>query len=117
MKHHAASPWTSGRPGLGSRSFAGLAMAFALSAGMPAHARVSGVTEARFEPSADLPSKAIKQRLVACELDAAPAAAVRDTLSGLSQSDAGKRTLAASSYSGFVSPSTDVEKTLTAWLG
>lgn len=285
MKHHAARPCTSDRQGLGSRLVAGWAMAFALTAGMPAHALVFGVTEgvtyratesqieARFEPIADLLSKAfkqpvtirvfssydntrealkqqqidlafihpahvafeaiktghykalawttgyteykvsflcketqpisnwtgvagknlvtpdpdsitavmtramlrehglegtavnvkttryqdavsfyvehgfasygataakgvikswkeaggktcaesrpvpIKQWLVSSKLDAAFATAARDTLLGLSQSDAGKRALTVSSYSGFVPPSTDVEKTLTVWLG
>lgn len=285
MKHRAAHPCTSGRRGLGSRLFAGWAMAFALAAGLPAHARVFGVTEgvtyhandnrieARFEPIADLLGKAIKQPvtvgafslydnmrqalkqqqidlafihpahvafeaiktghykamawttgyteykvsflckeaqpisnrtgvtgknlvtpdpdsitavmtramlrehgiegsavnvkttryqdavsfyvehgfasygataakgvikswkeaggktcaesrpvplkqwLVSSKFDAALAIALRDTLLGLSQSDAEKRALTVSSYSGFVPPSTDVGKTLTAWLG
>lgn len=59
----------------------------------------------------------IKQWLVASKLDAVLTTAVRDTLLGLSQSEAGKRALTVSSYSGFVPPSTDVEKTLTVWLG
>lgn len=59
----------------------------------------------------------IKQWLASSKLDTALTTAVRDTLLGLSQSDAGRRALVVSSYSGFVSPSTDVERTLTAWLG
>jgi len=59
----------------------------------------------------------IKQWLASSKLDTALTSAVRDTLLGLSQSDAGKKALTVSSYSGFVPPSTDVEKTLTAWLG
>lgn len=59
----------------------------------------------------------IKQWLVSSKLDAALATTLRDTLLGLSQSDAGKRALTVSSYSGLVPPSTDVEKTLTVWLG
>ena len=59
----------------------------------------------------------IKQWLASNKLDAAVTSAVRDTLLGLSQSDAGKKALFVSSYSAFVPPSTDVEKTLIAWLG
>ncbi len=59
----------------------------------------------------------IKQWLASSKLDAAVTSTVRDTLLGLSQSDAGKKALSVSSYSAFVPPSTDVEKTLIAWLG
>jgi len=38
-------------------------------------------------------------------------------LLGLGQSDAGKRALTISTYSGFIAPSAEVEKTLTTWLG
>jgi phosphonate transport system substrate-binding protein len=59
----------------------------------------------------------IKQWLASGKLDTALTSTVRDTLLGLSQSDAGKRALTVSSYSAFVPASTDVEKTLIAWLG
>jgi len=59
----------------------------------------------------------IKQWLASTKLDGATAAVVRDTLLELAQSDAGKRALATSTYTGFVAPSADIEKTLTAWLG
>lgn len=59
----------------------------------------------------------IKQWLASARLDTALTSTVRDTLLGLSQSDAGKKALSVSSYSGFVPTSTDVEKTLIVWLG
>jgi phosphonate transport system substrate-binding protein len=59
----------------------------------------------------------IKQWLVSSRLDTATAAAARDTLLNLSQTEIGKRALAVSSYSGFVPPSAETEKVLTAWLG
>ncbi|VTU31328.1 phosphate/phosphite/phosphonate ABC transporters, periplasmic binding protein [Variovorax sp. PBS-H4] len=59
----------------------------------------------------------IKQWLMSSKLDATTAATVREALLQLGQSEGGKRALAASSYSGFVAPSVEVEKTLTAWLG
>lgn len=49
--------------------------------------------------------------------DTVPASNVRDTLLGLSQSDARKRAMSVSSYSAFVPASTDVEKTLIVRLG
>ncbi len=59
----------------------------------------------------------IKQWLASSRLDANAVATARDTLLGLGQSEGGKRALATSTYSGFVAPSADVEKTLMTWLG
>lgn len=59
----------------------------------------------------------IKQWLASSKLDPGAVATVRETLLGLGQSEAGKRALAVSTYSGFVAPSTDLEKTLMTWLG
>jgi ABC-type phosphate/phosphonate transport system substrate-binding protein len=59
----------------------------------------------------------IKQWLASRKLDAGTAAAVRDTLLGLAQSDAGKRALATSTYTGFVAPSAEAETALMRWLG
>lgn len=59
----------------------------------------------------------IKQWLASARLDTALTSTVRDTLLSFSQFDAGKKALPVSSYSGFVPTSTDVEKTLTVWLG
>jgi hypothetical protein len=42
---------------------------------------------------------------------------VRETLLSLGQSDAGKRALATSTYTGFLAPSEDTEKMLMIWLG
>ena len=59
----------------------------------------------------------IKQWLASSKLDPGAVATVRETLLGLGQSEAGKRALAVSTYSGFVAPSSDLEKTLMTWLG
>jgi phosphonate transport system substrate-binding protein len=59
----------------------------------------------------------IKQWLASRKLDAATVGAAREALLGLAQSDAGKRALSTSSYTGFVAPSTDVEASLMTWLG
>jgi ABC-type phosphate/phosphonate transport system substrate-binding protein len=59
----------------------------------------------------------IKQWLASRKLDAATVSAAREALLGLAQSDAGKRALSTSSYTGFVAPSTDVEASLMSWLG
>jgi len=59
----------------------------------------------------------IKQWLASRKLDAATASTVRETLLGLAQSEAGKRALATSTYTGFVAPSADVETALMSWLG
>jgi ABC-type phosphate/phosphonate transport system substrate-binding protein len=66
---------------------------------------------------AESPPVPIKQWLASSRLDPAIAATARDTLIGLSQSEAGRRALATSGYAGFVAPSADLEKELTAWLG
>jgi len=59
----------------------------------------------------------IKQWLASRKLDAATVAAAREALLGLAQSDAGKRALATSTYTGFVAPSAEVEAALLTWLG
>jgi phosphonate transport system substrate-binding protein len=59
----------------------------------------------------------IKQWLVSSKLDTTMAATVREALLQLGQSEGGKRALGPSNYSGFVAPSVEIEKTLTAWLG
>ncbi|CAN7163347.1 MULTISPECIES: phosphate/phosphite/phosphonate ABC transporter substrate-binding protein [unclassified Variovorax] len=59
----------------------------------------------------------IKQWLSSSKLDASAVATVRDTLLGLGQSEGGKRALATSTYTGFVAPSAEVEKSLMYWLG
>jgi len=59
----------------------------------------------------------IKQWLASRKLDAATVNAARDALLSLAQTDAGKRALAASTYVGFVTPSSDVESSLMSWLG
>jgi ABC-type phosphate/phosphonate transport system substrate-binding protein len=59
----------------------------------------------------------IKQWLASRKLDAATVGAAREALLGLAQSDAGKRALSTSSYTGFVAPSNDVEASLMTWLG
>jgi len=59
----------------------------------------------------------IKQWVASRKLDAATASAAREALLGLAQSDAGKRALATSTYTGFVAPSADVETALMTWLG
>jgi phosphonate transport system substrate-binding protein len=59
----------------------------------------------------------IKQWLASRKLDAATVGAAREALLGLAQSDAGRRALSTSSYTGFVAPSTDVEASLMTWLG
>ena len=59
----------------------------------------------------------IKQWLASTKLDATTTATVRETLLELSGSDAGKKALSASGYTGFIAPSADLEKTLITWLG
>lgn len=59
----------------------------------------------------------IKQWLTSTRLDAATTTAVREALLNLGQSDAGRRALAASTYTGFMAPSGDIEKNLIVWLG
>lgn len=59
----------------------------------------------------------IKQWLASTKLDATATATVRETLLELSNTDAGKKALAASGYTGFIAPSAELEKTLITWLG
>lgn len=59
----------------------------------------------------------IKQWITSAKLDAATETAIRDTLTGLAQNDAGKKALVASTYNGFVAPSEESRKLLTDWLG
>ena len=58
----------------------------------------------------------IKQWLVSAKLDETQSNAIRDVLLGLNQSDAGKKALATSTYSGIVASKPDVEKSLISWL-
>jgi phosphonate transport system substrate-binding protein len=59
----------------------------------------------------------IKQWITSSKLDAAASGSVRETLLGLTQSDVGKKALAASTYSGLIAPSADTERVLLGWLG
>lgn len=59
----------------------------------------------------------IKHWLVSSKMGAEQAASVRDALLTMDQSDLGKKALAVSGYKGFVASDTEVEKTLTNWLG
>lgn len=59
----------------------------------------------------------IKHWLVSNKMGAEQAASVRDALLTMDQSDLGKKALAVSGYKGFVASDTEVEKTLTNWLG
>jgi phosphonate transport system substrate-binding protein len=59
----------------------------------------------------------IKQWLASTKLDASTVNTLRDTLLGMAQSDAGKKSLAPSGYKGFVATSEDAEKQLILWLG
>lgn len=58
----------------------------------------------------------IKHWLLNGKMEAAMAASVKETLLTLDQSEAGKKTLAASGYKGFIAPDQAAEKTLTSWL-
>lgn len=206
MKHDLAQLPISSPQGAAGQLIAGCGLAFALTASLPAHALVPGITEGvssraagkqievRVEPNADALGKAIKQpaplgALLSYDnmyealrqqqvdlvfIPLAPVAfkatktrrdkavfspaglteykvsflckvtqplgngsgitgknrwrasgtpdttltyTVRDTLLGLSQSDAGNLALVVSSYSAFVPASTEVEKALTVRLG
>jgi phosphonate transport system substrate-binding protein len=59
----------------------------------------------------------IKQWIASTQLDAATVSSVREALMSMPQSDAGKKALSASGYTGFIAPSNDLEAQLTAWLG
>jgi ABC-type phosphate/phosphonate transport system substrate-binding protein len=59
----------------------------------------------------------IKQWITSSKLDTSVSNGVRDALLGLGQSDAGRKALAASTYSGLVAPSAETERALLDWLG
>lgn len=59
----------------------------------------------------------IKQWLASSKLDPSTVSALRETLLGMNQTDAGKKSLAPSGYKGFVASSEELEKKLIAWLG
>ena len=59
----------------------------------------------------------IKQWLVSTKVDAAATGQLRDALLGLAQSDAGKKALQASTYSGLVPANAATEAALITWLG
>jgi phosphonate transport system substrate-binding protein len=59
----------------------------------------------------------IKQIIGSAKLAPADFERIRETLLSLSQSDAGLKVLAATSYKGFVAPNPEVEKSVMAWLG
>ncbi len=59
----------------------------------------------------------IKQWLVSTKLDDAAAAAAREALLGLAQSDAGRAALKASTYSALVASDAKAEPALIGWLG
>ncbi len=59
----------------------------------------------------------IKHWIASTKLDAATTAALRETLVGLSASDAGKKALQPSGYAGFVAPVDDTERSVISWLG
>ena len=58
----------------------------------------------------------IKQWIVSSSLDTRTAEIVRTTLTGLADSDAGKKALAPSGYKGFEAPKAEVEKAMISWL-
>ena len=59
----------------------------------------------------------IKHWIVSSKLNAEQAAGVREALLTMDQSDLGKKALATSGYKGFIASDTEIEKTLTDWLG
>ncbi len=59
----------------------------------------------------------IKHWIVSSKLSDEQAAGVREALLTMDQSDLGKKALATSGYKGFIASDTEVEKTLTNWLG
>jgi phosphonate transport system substrate-binding protein len=50
-------------------------------------------------------------------MSAEQAAGVRDALLTMDKSELGAKALAASGYKGFIASDTELEKTLTNWLG
>jgi phosphonate transport system substrate-binding protein len=59
----------------------------------------------------------IKHWIVSSNLEPGLAKNVRESLLALSTTEAGKRALATSTYTGMVAPSEDTEKALIVWLG
>ena len=59
----------------------------------------------------------IKHWLVASKMSAEQVAGVRDALLTMDKSEPGIKALAVSGYKGFIATDTEVEKTLTNWLG
>jgi phosphonate transport system substrate-binding protein len=59
----------------------------------------------------------IKQFIASSRLPQDDRERLREVLTGLGQSDAGRRALAASGYKAFVAPDAEVEKSTIAWLG
>jgi ABC-type phosphate/phosphonate transport system substrate-binding protein len=59
----------------------------------------------------------IKHWIVSSKMSAEQAAGVRDALLTMDKSELGAKALAASGYKGFIASDTEMEKTLTTWLG
>jgi ABC-type phosphate/phosphonate transport system substrate-binding protein len=59
----------------------------------------------------------IKQFIASNRLSPDEREKIREALLTLSQTEPGRRALAASGYKGFVAPDAEVEKTTIAWLG
>ncbi len=59
----------------------------------------------------------IKHWIVSSKMSAELTASLRDTLLTMDKSELGQKALAASGYKGFIASDTEVEKTLTNWLG
>jgi len=127
MEPHAPPAWASGRPDLGSAWFAGVTCHAA--GNRPgkaikhpmAHGALNSydnIRQAHRQPM--VVRAAVQSARVAFEgscIGTALAITAHDTLSDVSQSDAGIWAPTVSSYSGLIPTSPDVEKTLTARLG
>ncbi len=59
----------------------------------------------------------IKHWIVSSKMSDEQAASVREALLSMDKSELGQKALAASGYKGFIASDTDLEKTLTNWLG
>jgi ABC-type phosphate/phosphonate transport system substrate-binding protein len=59
----------------------------------------------------------IKHWIVSSKMSAELTASLRDALLTMDKSEVGQKALAASGYKGFIASDTEVEKTLTNWLG
>jgi ABC-type phosphate/phosphonate transport system substrate-binding protein len=59
----------------------------------------------------------IKHWIVSSKMSAEQSAEVRDALLTMDQTELGKKALATSGYKGFIASDTELEKTLTNWLG